>query len=234
MARSAATLEKQAEKADALITLDPIHDVAVAAPIFSAEPDFGVDDITYPRLKLLQAISPEVLEQGSGLTAGVFYITGDESGRKEITVIPIGYHLSRRYEVGATMEDKVTLCSSSDGVKGVAQAPGGPGGACAVCPLAQWGEDEATGRRILPCQPSYNYICYVPDFGLVALTLARTATNAARTLNGYLKMRGMGNLAAHFTASQVKAPGKIYYVPNLKIVKLSPDDMADAKMLMPN
>lgn len=221
-----------AKKTDdtALTTTDP-EDLIPAPASFSTTPDFGVDDISYPRLKLLQGISPEVMDPESDLKAGQFYISGDAAARKDVTVVIVAYNLSRRYEIPLNdgSGNKDISCQSQDGKIGV----GDPGGTCALCPLSKWQTDPTNGRRTLPCQPTYQYVAYVPDFGAVALNLTRTASNAAHMLNGMLQQRGFGNFAVKIAATQVEGGGKRYFVPSIKLVKVEDGILQDAQSLMP-
>jgi hypothetical protein len=222
------------EPTTALAVLEPVDtDVTPARAAYNDSPVFDQDDIAYPKLKLLQGISPEVMELDSNLRAGQWYITGEEAGRKEVTFIPSLFNLSRRYTIG-TKEDQTLLCTSADGVQGTAVAPGGPGRACKGCPMNAWQEDPETGRRSLPCQPSYNYVGYIPDFGVAGLSLSRTATQTAKTLNGYLQIRGFNKFAVKLTANLVKAADKAYYVPNMKLSKPDEEDLENARLLMGN
>lgn len=226
--KESTVLEHVAEEpSTALAPIDaaPDTEVALAAPSYSTSTQFDPEDISFPRLKLLQGISQEVMDPESTLKAGQWHITGDEDGRKEVVFIPQAYSLSRRYQVG-TGDDKQTLCQSSDGVTGV----GTPGGSCKACPLAQWGEDPETGRRVLACQPSYNYIGHVPEYGVVAMSLSRTASPTAKTLNGFLAIRKFGNFGVKLTASQVKGGDKTYFVPTMKIAKLTQEELDNAKL----
>lgn len=79
---------------------------------------------------------------GGGLAWSVPSLTGEEVA-KTIEGVIVYWRSTRSYwNTKFTGESTPPTCQSPDGVTGV----GAPGGACALCPMAQWGSGENGGQ----------------------------------------------------------------------------------------
>lgn len=168
-------------------------------------------DYEMPRLKLLQGISPELMEF-DGLKAGHFFhtLTEDELGEKDtdftLGIMPI--YIDKRYVLWRPREDGGgILARADDGVnwqpgKGVFEVKINKGtkkvtwniGAPTVAGsgLAAWGTYDPDD----PKSPPAATLCYVivallteyPDLGPVAIMLQRSTVKVARKLMGKLRV----------------------------------------------
>src|SRR5262249_8592747 len=135
---------------------------------------YDQSELAMPRLKLLQGISREVMNDEAGCKAGVWYLTGLGALTKPFTVFPLATFKSRELRVGQG-DDARTDCRSNDAETGY----GTPGGACAQCPMAKWTPDpnKAGKNRPPACNLQYNFVVYVPEYNSLAMWRAqRTAT----------------------------------------------------------
>jgi hypothetical protein len=149
-------------------------------------------DLAKPRLALCQSMTPQRKKTDAkyiqGLEEGDFFntITGERFG-PEVTVVPLLFYKSRilfrDIDEGGGM-----LCQSQDAVTGV----GEPGGECASCPMAQFGEKGEAPQ----CTNFFNYpALVVPAKGpvgpehLVVLSLKSTGLKAAKDWNSKMRLR---------------------------------------------
>lgn len=137
------------------------------------------EDVTIPRIVILQGLSPEVTE-GRG-APGEFYIKGLErklgKGPHEIVVLMRNKSRIRWQDLNA---GGGILCRSTDCKVGV----GDPGGNCQVCPLAEWaGPDKPS------CDLYQNLIVVLrkdDDWFPLALSGNRTKLKALKNFNSLL------------------------------------------------
>lgn len=92
----------------------------------------GKEDLTIPRLTVLQGLSPEV-QDGLGKSGDLFITSVNRALGKEIEVIPLMRNRSRIRWAPRT-EPKGIKCQSADSITG----RGDPGGDCSTCPQAEW------------------------------------------------------------------------------------------------
>jgi hypothetical protein len=181
----------------------------------------GVDtldstDFTIPRVRLLQSVSAEVQEGLAKPGTLKNSLTGEEYGDR-LDFVPVLVFKSRiRFDV------KELKCRSNDAVTGV----GDPGGACAECPYAEWGEN----REAPECAVVYNYPSIILDAngqsdGMpVAVSLMRTSTPAAKKLNTMLKFDPKGSVYELFTEKRENEKGKFYVFSVRKKRALTPQE----------
>jgi len=189
---------------------------------FSNHVDFASEDIVIPRIKLAQQMTSEVVEGGAQF--GQWILTGYESA-DELTVIPLLFARNRslRDDAGAI------LCRSNDGAIGV----GDPGGECNKCPMTQWKENAKGANLPPPCVFSYNYICYVVEYGALGMMeFKRTSMNAGKTLNTICAQRGLGNFAIKLKSSQAKSKKGTYAQPIVQPIVIDQDTLDLAKAFL--
>lgn len=147
--------------------------------------DLGADDISIPRLVILQATSPEVSD-GQG-APGDFYVKGlnRNLGKTPFEIIPLMRSKSRiRWK--SLDEGGGRLCFSTDGIKG----QGDPGIECAICPKKEWiHKDSKTGQLKPDCDLYQNVICLLrgqEEIIPVAFSGARTRLKPIKDMNSLL------------------------------------------------
>jgi len=142
----------------------------------------GQEDITIPRIVVLQGLSPEVMD-GKG-KPGEFYIKGFERnlGKGPIEFIVILRSKSRLRWRDLKLGGGI-LCQSPDAKLGV----GNPGGECEKCSLASWQTD--TGQP--GCDLYQNIIMVLrkdEDWIPMALSGNRTKLKPIKNLNSLLML----------------------------------------------
>lgn len=187
---------------------------------YSSEVNFDRSEITMPKLRLGQSMSPEVQEGDAQL--GQWLVTGFEP-EDEVVVVPVGFMRGR-----VLNEDDLIVCSSSDQVTGV----GEPGGACIVCPKAAWGKPKRgfTKGTPPPCVPYFSYLVYsITHQEVMTLDLRKTGMDAAKYINTVAQKRGFKNFAVVLTSLVTKGEKGKYAKPLAKVgAKVSDKDIAAA------
>src|SRR5580692_4302280 len=151
-------------------------------------------DLAKPRLAICQAMSPQRKKSDPkfipGLDEGMFFntVTNEVYGT-EVTVVPLMFFKSRVFfnplDDGGGMR-----CQSPDAQVGV----GDPGGECAVCPYARFGEHGEAPE----CTNFFNYAALVvpkakgakigPE-SLAIVSLKSTGLKVARDWNSKMRLR---------------------------------------------
>lgn len=186
------------------VILDPSAETALAvaeesAPSagiqYSADLDFDLGELKIPYLKLLSATSPEVANNEG--KAGQWYLQG-HGAVDEVVFTVLGASRFRELREDMNIPGARTLCRSNDAIIGV----GAPGGICAKCPMAQWGErNPTTGKGTPPpCNMGYSYQIYSYTHGQPCiLALRKSGIDAAKTINTALHMRKARNFISIMT-----------------------------------
>lgn len=184
--------------------------------IYSEKPTFNPEDITPPIMKLLQALSPEVVEGNA--KAGKWLLSGFEAA-DAVTIVPISFARRREYRA----EDEPMLaCASYDGETG----EGTPGGVCADCPMNKW-TGEGKNRKGPQCVFMYSYMVYVKEFDtIVLINFKRTGLGVGRTLNGIVARMGIRQVAVTLKSKLQTGGRGSYYIP--QILPLSGEEAAEA------
>ncbi len=178
-----------------------------------------------------QGITPEDLDRVSIPTGGaqvwtVPTLEGEES-RKEVVGIVV-HHQDVRAYWSKTLEEsggsEAPDCSSPDAITGF----GEPGGACAKCPLAQWGTDKrGRGQACKACKVLF---LLLPDSMLpITVTLAPTSIAPARKYLLRLASRALKPQAVITRLVLEKAKnqdGIAYSVAALSMVGSAPKELA--------
>lgn len=177
------------------LTLKPISLNDGVAADFSYVPE--EDELRFPRIKLAQGLSPEVL---SGEARPGAFVMPDGTTQDEIVVRVLGIRRIRTL----WSDDRRPLCASNDGVTGT----GEPGGACDECPMSKW-----TEGRPPECTLMYQYLVQY-DGGLATYTASvRSASNFIKILNTNVLVYGPNGFTATIKSSLVTKGKKQYYVP---------------------
>lgn len=100
------------------------------------------DDILLPRVKLLQQMSPEVVEKKNEAGIMINSVTGESLG-KELSFIPV-FHFKSRMLFSGRGKDAQIVCSSPDGVTPNSQMGPSEAPTCAECLKAQWPDPKKT------------------------------------------------------------------------------------------
>jgi hypothetical protein len=187
-------------------------------------PEFERNEVAMPRLRLAQAMTPEVNEMGTA-KAGQWLILGSDPF-DEVTIIPVMFGRERVLIEDPNAERPVVLCSSPDGVTGI----GKPGGSCARCPLAQWVESP-TGKSQKPrCTMINHYLSFVVETAeIVDLQLKGSGMVAARYVNTMIQTKGFGKFALKLSSKQEKGPRGAYYAPQVKLTTVTQEDFELAR-----
>lgn len=144
--------------------------------------DMGQEDVTIPRIVILQGLSPEVTE-GKG-TPGQFYVKGFERnlGKGPVELIVIMRSKSRIRWRDLKLGGGI-LCQSPDAKIG----QGDPGGECEKCQFSAWvGQDGKPG-----CDLYQNVIVVLrtdEDWIPMALSGNRTKLKPIKNLNSLLML----------------------------------------------
>jgi hypothetical protein len=149
--------------------------------------DMGAEDLSIPRITVLQGLSPEVSE-GLG-TPGDLFVKGlnQNLGKAAVEIIPLLRNRSRiRWK--AMDEGGGILCQALDGLNGV----GDPGGDCQACNFKEWiVKDPKSGKMKPGCDLFQNVICVLrkeEEWVPMALSGSRTKLKALKDLNSLLML----------------------------------------------
>lgn len=146
-----------------------------AADVKQMYGDLGTDDITVPRLTVLQGLSPEVAD-GLGRPGNLFIKGMNQELTKELEFVPL-LRNKTRIRWNPLQEGGGIRCQSFDGKQG----QGDPGIECATCELSQW-----KGKEAPVCDLYENVIIMIrgsEDPIPMALSGSRTKLKALRDLN---------------------------------------------------
>lgn len=146
-----------------------------AADVKQMYGDLGTEDITVPRLTVLQGLSPEVAD-GLGRPGELFIKGLNQCHGKELEFVPL-IRSKTRIRWTPLQEGGGIRCQSFDGKQG----QGDPGVECGTCDLAIW-----KGTTPPVCDQYENVIIMIrgaEDPIPMALSGARTKLKALRDLN---------------------------------------------------
>ncbi len=153
------------------------------------------DDVTMPRLKLLQALSPEVTD--SGMTAGIIVHSADPNLKfgEKVQFIPLGFFKSRIMWKDPK-QGGGQICTAVDGrtarsPKGQT-AEGKATASCAECVLKDWNNDtEDEDEKQPKCTLYMNFPSLVNGMPM-ALSFERTKIKAGKDLISLAQLLGKG------------------------------------------
>lgn len=182
------------------------------------QPVFDRDDVLMPFLRLAQGLSREV--QDGIAKPGQWLLQGFDPA-DGLVVVPVAFARMRELRDEDTRDIE---CFSQDSLTGV----GEPGGECAACPLAKWGEGTK-GKRIPPsCTFMYAYVVYITEHDTLAtLRFQRTSIKAGKMLNTIVAQRGLGKIAVAIGSDNVTGKRGTYSSPTVNAVPAD-DSVFDA------
>jgi hypothetical protein len=212
-------VENENKTTDLAIQTSEVAEEQSTLANFSGVVAFDSQDLIYPRVRLAQALTAEVMD-GSA-KAGQFVLTG-MTPQDSLILVP-GMFARRRLYANNDTQD--VLCRSSDAVNGV----GTPGGRCDDCPLSHWsGSQEEHNRKPPVCTFMYSYIVFIAEWETVGiLDFRKTSLQTGKTVNTMAAHHGLGNFAFQLKAiSQTNQQKQRYYVMTVLPFKAS-DDLLD-------
>lgn len=185
------------------------------------------EDLTIPRVMLLQGNSTYVLDSDGKIPAGSWmFPNGQTATRFTCTVLGM-----RRSRVRSTkpepnsQERPIMLCMAPDAIQGY----GNPGLLCKECPYSQWGEkDPATGKGTPPeCRLRYHYL--VDHDGdraeLMLNTTTKASKQAATTLTeGIARYGSGGTFLATITRKLETSGSNKFFVPVVVSIERIPEE----------
>jgi hypothetical protein len=175
------------------------------------------EDLILPRIKLLQGLSPEVLEEPPLGKIGEFlHSLSKKCYGKELIFIPV-YFFHSRIKWRDKAEGGGILCLSKDGKYPTISESLAPA-SCLSCKDKDWNGHAEGEDKVPACTLYYNFIVLVPDGDVVGLSLAKTQISAARRLITMIKYIGgsSDSFARKYkmTSKRVEKAGVSYYVPD--------------------
>jgi len=149
------------------------------------------EDLQLPRLKLLQALSPEVAD-GKGKAGDILNSLSDQNYGNELTFIPIISSYSRVYWESKERDAEI-LCSSDDGLVPSPRVENPPAESCATCPNSKFQKDKKTGKENPPlCTEFYNFPVLVNGREPAGLAFSRSKINVAKRMMSKAVYAGKG------------------------------------------
>lgn len=189
-----------------------------AGATWSDAPDDS--DVSFPVLSLIQ-MTGKIAAEHNG-KSGWYYLPGFAPFEHPV-VVPFKFGKSRRYAVEDDMGRK-TLCYAPVGSRfGIPLDPDlGPGGECASCPLAQWGDDQ-NGKRVPPaCDEETRFLVVSADAMMPAQLIFRgMARQVGRQLAGILKARPGGLAIVLGSRKETNARNQVWYAPTFEVITRS-------------
>ncbi len=216
------------EVSEALAVAEEATAIATARQ-YSNSVDFDQTEISWPKLRLAQALTPEV--NSGEAKAGQWILIGEQPVEAAV-VVPTALARIRQYRG----DDRSMLCQSPDAIHGVGEFGAGsaknPTGLCASCPMSQWQPNPRDPKKSLPapCTLIYSYICYSITHNQVAVVeFSRSAMNAAKFLNTLIQTRGFGKFAVQLGSQSNKSPrGGTYYTPTVQFHRATEEQLEAA------
>jgi hypothetical protein len=219
----------------ALVAQEQEEEGSFTPVAYSTNPDLEGDEVAYPRLRLAQQLTPEVVEQQAQM--GDYVCTGYEA-QKSVTFVPVLFGRSRKRVIKDTGGNNETTCFSTDGKTGRGDNGTGVTGVhdCSTCPAAMWGARDPVTKKGAPptCGKSFRYVGYAKELdAIVELVLARTGMNAATTLNTMIKSRGLGNFSVRLGSTrQTNDRRQQYAVPTVFPMQRDDELLSSARLMI--
>lgn len=182
-------LQKYNEKLQALAKINPELAKLATQSTRSFMENVREEDITHPRILLLQGMS-DLVKDGKGRPGQVAfskdgYILCEDLRKEGLVIVPIFYWFSR-IKMKPIAEGGWS-CQSKNGRVG----QGNPGGKCDYCEFSKW-TDGPNGKRVPPpCRETHNFIVYLPNepeknHRLAVLAFHRSSIKAGKDLINHL------------------------------------------------
>jgi len=197
--------------------------------------NIAADDVTIPRIKLAQSMSPEVKE--GRVAEGALFLNVDGRVLAEpgatLNFIPVAfgteYILWRDQNDGGGIFARARRVGNQGKhfwdkpgetfehkLRGVMKVKWTTGETVEDDGLGEWGsENPADPDSKIAATKHYNYIVYLPDFDMVAaLSLSRSAAKRAKDLNAMLRMGKAPIFARQMTVKSADDVGGDYQFKN--------------------
>jgi len=172
----------------------------------TSEPEFDRDEISLPRLRMAQGLTPEV--QAGTARPGQWVLTGSDA-LDQVTFIPMmmGRDFVHRDEDGVA-----TPCYD------------------ARCPKKEWTQDPRTGKRKGPeCIKIFRYLGYSIDHGVtLEVHFSKTSEFVGKEINTHIATKGMGKFALVLGSTTRQGPRGPFNVPTIKLATGVPVTEFDA------
>lgn len=154
--------------------------------------------------------------------------------RDHLAIVLLAYPPSRQFWKKSIDEGEPGPpdCRSIDMVAPLPDVPDRQSESCATCPMSQWGEDEATGKRLRPrCQESVNVVAYdtVEPRQFLWLRFGGTALKPFKSYISALTSRGVPHfgVVTEVKLEEVKDGSLQWLVPHFSIgTELTPVEVA--------
>lgn len=173
--------------------------------------NFTPEDVQIPRIRLAQALTPEVVNGDA--KAGNWIVPGQGAVEK-LTITVMGVRHSRARVVGDDNERQV-VCTAGAPIGTPLHGVGDPGIQCQACPFSQWKSDDK-GRRIPPeCNYAYEYLCATDDGSYATIVMQKTAERTGKELNAVLAQRGGQPTEVTLGSNLQRSGNRSWYVPTV-------------------
>lgn len=174
------------------------------------------EDILIPRIKLLQANSPEVEGDLAQAKGTVFTIPANRNFGDKVLITPIMHFRSRiKWEGDRAEGDAKIECQSDDGKVPRKNVFKVGDGLCGSCPLSKWKDDEEGKDAIPDCTLYENFVVLLgEEKEPVILPMERTKTKAARKFYSMGAMKNVDFWNHKYELKVIKdqnEAGKHYY-----------------------
>ena len=188
-----------------------MDDKPVFALSYSDDSDDDSYEMEWPRLRLIQALSPEVAD-GTG-RPGDFVIEGLDETPSPLIAIPMARTKFRILRANKEDDpDTPVICMSNDAEFGV----GTPGGDCAQCPFSK---DRS-------CDLINEFILWVPDAGVFCKwQLQRGGIYTAKKIHTMIRQKKFGGFALRISSREAHMRGdaqKKYMRAEVSMIALEP------------
>lgn len=178
----------------------------------TSTPVFERDEVSLPRLRLAQGLTPEVQE---GTAKPGQWVLGGHDAVDTVTFIPLMMGVDWGHR------DKDT------GVFAPCNNP--------RCTGRAWGaNDPRTGKGTPPwCTRIYRYLGYSVEHGVTAeVHFSKSGEIVARELNTLIATKGMGNFAIALGKQTKNGPRGNYFLPAVRQVAVPSQELDTARMLV--
>lgn len=208
--------------------IQPSHEQTFRIPIPGLD-QLNPRDITVPRMQLVQPTSQIT---GALQHLGEWYNTATGEFHPFLEAVFCGVKLSRVVFPEVYTPDNSVECSSPDSIRPYAEHVGKMVRGvvirddCKTCPLAQFGEDEQTGKPIRPaCDQVYVYAAVLAsDWGPFSMALRGSAAPEGKRLNYLLQTFGYG-LIVKVESVQKEGGRGTYFIPKFSPAGNTPADL---------
>lgn len=196
----------------ALATIEPEEQLATANEAASISTMYSLnvtpEDIKMPVIKLMQGISPMVMEGEA--RAGEWVIERKPSKTITVTVHGIARTQKRRIRDG---DQTNVVCTAHAPLGQRLQGVGDPGLACANCEFSKWWEDDAGNRKPPLCTEGYEMLVETQGGKFALMQFERTALTAGKEVCTIVAQNGGRPTSVTFSSELTQRGSNRYYTP---------------------